>query len=328
MLLSIDMLEENIKKQIVEFKQELLTFMKNCHSGVSQDKKPFYAKYANILKQINTIKKPSDELLKFRSENTKLIINKYLQNPSYEFYRLLTQKEVKNFHISHKEDIENIQLIKPEEIKIPHIISSCKYIPKRDWQSLSLEKQYIDSIKFSKDLIDYKNYHENRYYSKYINVFKNMNDIIFEALDNLIAKIRQNFPEDTNIILCTCPSSVPGKANSLQFSINEYSTTHDNKIINCGDLLIRTKEISPSHLATDRSISNHLESIAINEQKYDKEFFNKNNIFIICDDIYTTGSTMNACKQIIMNNQNKTFIHDIFVYTIATTLNLYTPEVL
>lgn len=305
----------------------------------------YFVEYMRIIELIKKFSNPSQEMKKFISSENRERIRWRLQAPQIhaktetikqdieEFYKKLRilsceYEFEKNFDricrminqfgladtqmIEFKQlDIRKIAIEQKVRKSIPRRFSSNKYISKKHW----VAAREVDAD-FSRQLLRYKDYSVYQYNAENIYAFNAINKIIFEKLTEIISQIRKVYGNDFNIVLCACPSSCPEKTNTVQLSIAEF-VKMDPSVLNCGDLLVRTQQIEPAHLSTDRSIAKHKNSIAINTNKYGTEFFNRKNIFIICDDIYTTGNTVNACKQYLLPKQ--TIANSIFIYTIAET---------
>lgn len=75
----------------------------------------------------------------------------------------------------------------------------------------------------------------------------------------------------------------------------------ERQIVNFNDLLIRTKDVYTAHKSYSPrpSYDDHIKSIKFNQ---DKQIDSDNAIFILLDDITTTGTIMGACNDILVNN--------------------------
>ena len=116
------------------------------------------------------------------------------------------------------------------------------------------------------------------------------------------------------IYLVSVPSSTlnRNKYSSIKKSIRliEHINNEDlinfnegcqKQIINLNDLLIRTKDVFTAHKSSGPrpSYNDHINSIEFNQEKLNDL---NNAIFILLDDITTTGTIMNACGDILVNN--------------------------
>lgn len=308
------------------------------------EKYNFFAEYMRILDSIKSLKNPSPEMLNFTSESTKIKIKESLKLPGTRLTQEQTKREVEEFYrklkiasceynferhffrlcriinqlnytdtklMEFKQlDIDKIVRLQNVKNSIPRRFSSEMYTPKKFWETQAA------NLGFSKKLLKYKDYATNPNNMENKQAFEELNEIIFEKLTEIIQRLRMAYGSDTNIILCACPSSKPEKINTMRLSIAEYVKLNQSTK-DCSDLLLRTQQIEPAHLSAERNIEKHRKTIALNTNKYTSEFFDNKNIYIICDDIYTTGNTVNACKECLMPKQ--ALDNSIFIYTIAQT---------
>ena len=75
----------------------------------------------------------------------------------------------------------------------------------------------------------------------------------------------------------------------------------DKEIINFSDALVRVEDVKTAHMNTDDrpKYNDHIRTIKFNnEEKYDFE----NGVFLVLDDITTTGTIMRACGDILRTN--------------------------
>ncbi len=97
-------------------------------------------------------------------------------------------------------------------------------------------------------------------------------------------------------VVCTVPPSKKGPNNNgiaflARTVIKLKDTLSDGT--NC---LRRFKTVPPSHLGGERSIEKHLSSIKV----IHSEIVNDQHVFLL-DDVTTTGSSMHACKQLLLD---------------------------
>ena len=102
--------------------------------------------------------------------------------------------------------------------------------------------------------------------------------------------------------------------------ITEYEC--NKEIINLKDLIKRVKDVPTAHLGEGRSTpEEHIDSMECSEGNLS----NENIAYIILDDITTTGNTMKACNEILLNNGvNERNIYNI---TIGATVGDYNEEI-
>lgn len=131
-----------------------------------------------------------------------------------------------------------------------------------------------------------------------------------------------------NIVLVAIPSSkvLNRKKATMRKSINiiekwynsgivEHNFGCDKKILNQKDLLKRVKDVPTAHLGEGRAdCYQHVKSI-----KCDGECIcNEDTVYIILDDITTSGASMKAGKQILINNGVKE--ENIYALVIGATV--------
>lgn len=170
------------------------------------------------------------------------------------------------------------------------------YIPKGNWEFCDSDK-----VNISKQILQYKD---------------GVSSAVSKFTQDLIIFIEEfaNYELNSNIqkiFLVSIPSSTNSrdKNSSMKKSIeiieNKYDCgiiklNNNQKIINLNDLLYRKIDIIPAHLSEKRpKYTDHIRTIGLNKNKL------KNcddGVFIILDDITTTGSIMDACEDILIHN--------------------------
>ena len=322
----IEQVRRKIEQQIHD---SIFSFQQNAQKpGYNYQKE-----YLKIYLFIKQLREPTQEMLDFvdnkmlekciESKIKEFNTNLYKLSNEFDFFGEYTEicdliKQINNQTTWMLDfmriDINKIFGQQVSRKKLQHRFSKRKYIPSRKWEEW--ESKYTQAVEFSKQLINYKNYSLNRIANQ--GAFDEINKIFFKQLTDIVHNLRDVFGYDINIVLCACPSSNPDKKNTVQLSIAEYAKTNKN-VIDANDLFLKVHPTEPAHISGKRDLATVAASIKINSQKYTKEFFDRRNIFIICDDVYTTGTTMNACK---CHLRPKQVIDDsIFVYTIAETLD-------
>ena len=133
-----------------------------------------------------------------------------------------------------------------------------------------------------------------------------------ELMQTITNIVNRNLGDDKKeIVLVPVPSSkVKHKNNAtMRKTINIIETWCKNgitdqnfgckhEIINCNDLIYRVTDVPTAHLGEGRaSCDEHIASMKCNEDLLSSE-----QIFIILDDVTTTGNSMKACKQILINH--------------------------
>ena len=157
--------------------------------------------------------------------------------------------------------------------------------------------------KISKFILDYKNGEE---YTFSLFTHQLMKTITF------VSNKEMNSDINKMVILAVPPSKVSKKNKSTikksidiferwcSIKMTESQFGLYKKIINGKDLLERIKDVPTAHLGEGRATcEEHVQSIKCNDDDILDE---KDVIYVILDDITTTGNSMTACKQILINN--------------------------
>ena len=179
-------------------------------------------------------------------------------------------------------------------------------------QGIKLSPHVEETLEIDDKLIDYKDY------DTYLDFFSQS---LFESIKNIY---KRYFLDKDGIALLSVPSSKtfndPQTEKSI-IRIEEWCEMEENSnynIYNYSDLLIRNKTVESSK-SGNRSIEKHLNSIIYNEIHNPSQM---NVGLIILDDITTSGNTMKACRDILIENGHKN--KDIVSLVIARTVNVNT----
>jgi predicted amidophosphoribosyltransferase len=109
----------------------------------------------------------------------------------------------------------------------------------------------------------------------------------FHQLDREICK---------NVSICVVPSHVEGKTNNSGIA-DLVRRLANNGRIDKVDLLFRSKTIDKLAYGGSRDIKMQLDSIEVNQALS----INGENVLIV-DDVTTSGTSLEACKKILLNN--------------------------
>ena len=196
-------------------------------------------------------------------------------------------------------------------------------VPKREKY-----KNYDEKNKeLSKKIWNYKKYDKEMPM-----VFKKEFELFTDEYIRAISELSNQVIDDkTNKLALVCvPSSTTqrDKTASVRESINYISKHYlemesdwglKKEILNCGDLLVRTKDVKTSHLAKEEdsrpSYGEHMNSIKCTEN----EILEMDDVtFIILDDISTRGTVMDACEDKLIQKGVKK--RNIYKFAIFKTL--------
>ena len=173
-----------------------------------------------------------------------------------------------------------------------------EYIPK----DKLLEYEGDDRVDFSKRILDYK---DNKNYEV---------NLLTKDLIKFISHISNNVIDDNiqKLALIAVPPSKVKKINrsSMRKSIDLIEKSFEKgelqkqyqcnkEIINLKDLIKRVENVPTAHLGEGRaSPEQHIDSMKCCENNLS----NENIAYIVLDDITTTGNTMKACNEILLNH--------------------------
>ena len=182
------------------------------------------------------------------------------------------------------------------------------YIPEYKWDNYKSEDTEI-----SQRLLRYKR--EDKKYAW--NFFTN-------TLKKAIIEFSNNELDDNvnEIMLVAVPPSKVNKYSPIRLSISKIvdndeikSSLNNVNINDGGELLIRSKDVPTSHKERRAEYFEHVLSIDFNENL--AENFTEDAVYIILDDITTTGLIMNVCRDTLIDyniDQNKCFNKNIYNY--------------
>ena len=173
-----------------------------------------------------------------------------------------------------------------------------------------------DEVQLSNDLLDYKDGKPEA-----------INRFIYDLYD-AVATLCNNCKRK-NIGLIAVPSSTVGHESTVCKSISEIHewSTHpfmripldeDKKIYDYSNYLIRTSNVQKAAKARRGkrpTVEDHINSISVSTEK---PLWKYRTTFIIIDDITTTGTVMQACRQILLNHGARE--DDIICLAIAKTI--------
>lgn len=167
---------------------------------------------------------------------------------------------------------------------------------------------------FFKNFGRIKYFKENNFYHFYLNSYHPYdggNNPNFDKFSGLILDLKQNNPNaityfynelknilNTNFTIVAVPPSSPKKISQFDQIIPKLVIS--NNIVNGLNCLIRTKPIKKLAFGGCRDKGIHLKSICLQNQ----ELIKNQNVLII-DDVRTSGKSLDACEEILMNAKPK-----------------------
>lgn len=168
------------------------------------------------------------------------------------------------------------------------------YIRKDDWNFSNQSK-----VRISKEILKYKN-GEKRAVTRFTNELIDFIEKFIEYELNIHVK---------EIFLVSIPSSTNERdvnssiKKTIRIIVDNYekdliNLNSNQKIINLSDLLYRKIDVTASHIQR-QSYEVHMKTIELDKSKLTN--FDEG-LFIILDDITTTGNIMDACTDILIKN--------------------------
>ena len=176
-----------------------------------------------------------------------------------------------------------------------------EYIPEYKWDNFN-----SDDTEISQRLLRYKR--KNKEYA--FNFFTNeLTEAIINFSNNILVDVNE-------IVLVAVPPSKVDKYSPIRLSISRIKNNTEikskfnfiDKINDGGELLMRIKDVSTSHKERRALYSEHILSIDFNEDL--AESYGENAVYIILDDITTTGLIMDVCRDILIDyniDENKIY---------------------
>ncbi|MFA7188985.1 MAG: phosphoribosyltransferase family protein [Sphaerochaetaceae bacterium] len=119
-----------------------------------------------------------------------------------------------------------------------------------------------------------------------------------DCVEFFLNQIKGILNPDVTIAVCVVPPSTPGKRTYMHQLAQRIA--HEYRFIDATSCLQRMETVQKSHRGNDRSEQKHLESIEI----CDVEKIADRPVLLL-DDVVTTGSSLAACKQILLDNGAK-----------------------
>lgn len=139
---------------------------------------------------------------------------------------------------------------------------------------------------------------------------KNINYSIFSKYVSIVEKyvLKELIKNSLELVLCCVPSSVASKQNNSSISrmivVLKKHNENNSNIINGANVILRNRTIERSSSNTVlRTVTRQYNSIEIEN----KEII-QNKMVLLLDDIYTTGSSVEACKKKLLEAGAKSVV--------------------
>ena len=189
------------------------------------------------------------------------------------------------YYYNEKDEFKNIAFEK--EIDVEYIYFQFYYKSAEYKINGTISNRIINGLK-KEPILDY--YYENEYSDDFI-FFKNI----------LLSKFLKKYNLNNYSILACVPSHNAGNCNNNPIAIMIKDITKNSSYIDGSQLLLRYQSIPAQKTQGKRYEETHLNSIKINGDVKDKNV-------ILIDDITTSGSSLKACRKILLNAGAKSVI--------------------
>ena len=166
------------------------------------------------------------------------------------------------------------------------------YFPKRMWNNCSEE-----DLEFTRNLLKYKDYTDRQIWA----------DFTFELMEAAAIITNDSPGYIRQALLLAVPRSHPEKFNSMVKSIETIATLSkdgvarcDKPLVDAAELIIRTMPIGASHTRGLSTGKRHDIAAHINSMKLTSSDLSNDALYIVMDDITTTGDSLWACANILI----------------------------
>ena len=167
-----------------------------------------------------------------------------------------------------------------------------------------------DLLQMRERILEYKNHDFDQ-----VELFtKDLMDAILYLEDNII----HNDVKDIYMIPVPCSkvdkqNVVKKSINIIERWVNQEKSNSKQNLINYNELLKRKYDVKSSHLGNHLTKKEQIDSISCS-----KQLSNENSVYLLLDDITTTGTIMSACEEILINNGAKS--DEIYKLVVGKTL--------
>ena len=269
---------EKFKLKYVEYGFDFFTFL-NMEKEIIEFNEKFYKKQIN--EAFNILRTNYSNLNSIISRE--ILLELKLNYPNID-WDIIVQKYNRQFY---KKKFESHKTT--DGVYYLH-----DYIRKDDW-----EFSNPDQVKISKQILNYKN---------------GINKAVVHFTNELIGFIEEfvEYELQSNIkkiFLVSIPSSTWARdknspmKKTIKIIVDKsekslINLTNHQEIINLSDLLYRKIDITASHIKR-QSYETHIKTIELNKSNLNDA---DDGVYIIMDDITTTGNVMDACTDILIKN--------------------------
>ena len=262
----------------------------------------FITKYDNQIHRL--------EINDFSEESP--LLNFILNNEPSDMFKELTPHIFiklieKNINIEYEDYTIKDTLVKTNDMNCPNksgVISSNHlnyiyyYYPEEKYTYGTVSNELL---RFSKKYISEPTKYHFELFDKFVNVF---NKYVIKLLNN----------KNDKYVICCVPSHEASETNNNTMShvIYEVKRKYFMDFFDDGsDVIIRIKTISSSSSGQEpRTVERQLYSLEIRHPEIIKD-----KTVLLIDDFYTSGSTMEACKKLLLDNGAKNVILFAFAKT-------------
>lgn len=195
---------------------------------------------------------------------------------------------------------------------LDNYIWGLKYIHNGDYKKRKSKEQLAMVFNSNKD--DYKDDSRMRKFQRFDNL-PNYQD--YKGITRYICDLVSTFKLDNNIkyVLMPYPSSKKGNTNMVQIisKILGADPEYSRYFIDGSDIIERIADEASAHEGDNdaRDVEKHMESLEIKTDKV-KQYKHENVIFVVFDDVTTTGSSLEALDRLLQDKGIKNIINFVF----------------
>ena len=195
---------------------------------------------------------------------------------------------------------------------LDNYIWGLKYIHNGDYKKRKSKEQLAKVFNSNKD--DYKDDSRMRKFQRFDNLPNYQN---YKGIARYICDLVSTFKLDNNIkyVLMPYPSSKKGNTNMVQIisKILGADPEYSRYFIDGSDIIERIADEASAHEGDNdaRNVERHMESLEIKTDKIE-QYKHENVIFVVFDDVTTTGSSLEALDRLLQDKGIKNIINFVF----------------